>query len=101
MPADVFSIAVAGFRSATVRLAVSAHNVSLLNVPGARSLRAEQRALPEGGSAVEVFPSAQPEPVDPVHEFVEQIRARFQARASLLVVGNAQKTHGRLIDLVA
>lgn len=100
MPSNVFAIAVSGFRSATVRLAASAHNVANLGTEVFRPLRTEQVARAGGGSDAVVTRAEQPEPVDLAHEFVEQIRARFQAQASLRVVGEVQKMHGRLIDLV-
>jgi flagellar hook protein FlgE len=99
MPSDVFSIAISGFQSATLRLGASAHNLANLNTEDFRPLRTEQVALESGGSAAVNTQSPEPEEVDIAHEFVEQIRARFQAEASLGVLSGVLQTHGRLIDL--
>lgn len=101
MPAPVLSIAVAGFRAASFRLSASAHNLANLGTEGFRPLRARQSAQPGGGVEATFSRAEAPEAVDVGRELVEQLRARLQAGASLLVVGEAQKTHGRLIDLVA
>lgn len=97
--ASLSSIAAAGFDAAARRLGVTAHNLANLGTEGFRPLRARQVALESGGSAVQVEQVADPEPVDAAREFVEQIRASFQARASLRVLGVAAELSGRLVDI--
>ncbi len=98
---DSLTIAASGLRSAELRMAASARNVANLNTPAFRPLRTHQVSLAGGGSAAQVTQEARPQEVDLAREFLEQIRAGFQYKASLRTYAAAAEMRGHLLDILA
>ena len=95
-------IAVTGMASAEVRLAASAHNVANLVTENVRPLRTTQVSVePGAGSVAFAQQTALPEPVDYAQEFVQQVLASLQYRASARVVATDAAMRGSLLDLFA
>lgn len=82
-------------------MGVSAHNVANFNTPQFRPLRAIQSSLKGGGSVAQVVQESDPQEVDLAREFVEQIRAATQFKASLRYLTTSAETQGRLVDMLA
>lgn len=95
------AIAASGVRSAELRLAVSAHNVANVATCSFRPLRVTQASVDGGGTAARVHTDFSAQGVDLAREFVEQMRAGSQLRASLRLFETASETRGRLVDLLA
>jgi len=98
---DPLSTALSGLRSAELRMGVSAHNVANFNTPDFRPLRAIQSSVKSGGSVAHVVHEPDPQEVDLAREFVEQIRAAAQFKASLVSLTTTAETRGRVVDLLA
>ncbi|MBK7951070.1 MAG: flagellar basal body rod protein [Deltaproteobacteria bacterium] len=98
---DTMGIALSGMRSASTRIAVSAHNVANLLTDGFRPQRATQSAQASGGSQALVSTADQPEAVDLDREIVGQIEAKTQFKASLRVLGAEAEMRGSLLDILA
>ena len=94
------AIAQSGMRSASLRLAASAHNVANLATEDFHPLIPRQLSA-SPGSRVTIERSPVPRRVDLLGETVEQLRAAHQFKASLRVLGVSRDTHGALIDLLA
>lgn len=97
---DVTAIARSGMRSAEHWLAASAHNVANLLTEDFHPLRARQVSTAPGSATV-VERSATPAPVDLLEEYVHQLRAAHQFKASLRVLGVAHELRGSTLDLIA
>lgn len=98
---DTMGIALSGMQSASTRMAVSAHNVANLLTEGFRPQRATQTAQASGGSQATVSTASQPESVDLAREFVGQIEAKTQFKASARVLAAEAEMRGSLLDIFA
>jgi len=98
---DTLGIAVSGMRSASTRVAVSAHNVANLLTEDFRPQRAVQTARASGGSEASVETSPRAAPVELDREIVDQITAKLQFKASARVFGVEADLRGALLDILA
>lgn len=98
---DTMGIAASGMRSASARLAVSAHHVANLLTDGFRPQRATQTTDTSAGARAVVSTDAVSGPVELEHERVDQIEARTRFEASARVLGAEAKMLGSLLDVLA
>jgi flagellar hook protein FlgE len=91
---------VTGVRAASVRLAVSAHNVANLNTPDYRALRAvPQELVSQRGVRVNVERSDSP--ADLATEMVDQLVTLRYAQANMKVIRVQSELEGSLVNMFA
>lgn len=98
---DTLGIALSGMRSASTRLAVSAHNVANLLTEGFRPQRVTQTTQVSGGAQASVGTAPSTEPIALEREVVDQIQARTQFEGSARVLGAHVEMLGSLLDVFA
>lgn len=98
---DTLGIAVSGMRSASTRIAASAHNVANLLTRDFQPQRVVQTAQAAGGSQARVEDAPSNVGVNLEQEFVDQILARTQFKASARLVGVEADMRGSLLDVLA